>query len=137
MFRTLFISLVRPHLEYATSVWSPMLKKDKIAIENVQRRATKRVKNLSQLQYHERLLKLGLPTFEYRRLRVDLLQTYKIINKTDTINSDTIFDLSKSTPTRGNSKKLFKKHSRTNTSKNILGNRVIDNWNSLPDSSHS
>ena len=28
MFRTLFISLVRPHLEYAISVWSPMLKKN-------------------------------------------------------------------------------------------------------------
>ena len=41
MFLNLFKSLVRPHLEYATSVWTPQFKKDMIAIENVQRRATR------------------------------------------------------------------------------------------------
>ncbi len=30
MFLHLFKSLVRPHLEYATPVWSPLLKKDRI-----------------------------------------------------------------------------------------------------------
>ena len=34
-------SLVRPHLEYATSVWLPLYKKDMIAIGNVQRLATR------------------------------------------------------------------------------------------------
>ena len=37
----LYKSLVRPHLEYATFVWSPLYKKDRIAIENVQRRASR------------------------------------------------------------------------------------------------
>ena len=41
MFLNLYKSLVRPHLEYATSVWSPLYKKDMIAIENIQRRATR------------------------------------------------------------------------------------------------
>ena len=36
MFLNLYKSLVRPHLEYATSVWSPMYKKDSIKLENVQ-----------------------------------------------------------------------------------------------------
>ena len=40
MFLNLYESIVRPHLEYATPVWSPFYKKDKIIIENVQRRAT-------------------------------------------------------------------------------------------------
>ena len=35
MFLNLYKSLVRPHLEYATPVWSPFYKKDKIIIENV------------------------------------------------------------------------------------------------------
>ena len=33
MFMTLSKSLVRPHLEYSTPVWSPMLTKDKISVE--------------------------------------------------------------------------------------------------------
>ena len=39
IFLNLFKLLVRPDLEYASSVWCPVFKKDRIAIENVQRRA--------------------------------------------------------------------------------------------------
>ena len=39
MFLNLYKSIVRPHLEYAVTVCSPIYKKDMIAIENVQRRA--------------------------------------------------------------------------------------------------
>ena len=45
----LFKSLIRPHLEYASSVWSVVYKKDRIAVENVQRRATNLVKSV----YHK------------------------------------------------------------------------------------
>ena len=41
MFLPLYKALIRPHLEYATVVWSPFLKKDIFLIENVQRRATR------------------------------------------------------------------------------------------------
>ena len=68
-FLHLFKSLVRPHLEYSTPIWSPYYKKDKIMIENVQRRATKLVSTLKNLNYSERLKRLGLPTLEYRRER--------------------------------------------------------------------
>ena len=37
MFLNLFKSVVCPILEYASTVWSPVCKKDKIAIENVQK----------------------------------------------------------------------------------------------------
>ena len=59
MFLNPFKSVVRPHLEYASTVWSPVYKKDKIAIENVQKRATKLVKCVSHLLYSERLRALG------------------------------------------------------------------------------
>ncbi|XP_066913249.1 uncharacterized protein [Clytia hemisphaerica] len=42
-FRTLYCTFVRPHLEYAQSVWSPFLRKHVNLIEGVQRRATKLV----------------------------------------------------------------------------------------------
>ena len=67
IFLNLFKSIVRPHIEYASSVWSPVFKKDMIALENVQRRATKLVKSIAHLSYSDRLRKLGLPSLEYRR----------------------------------------------------------------------
>ncbi len=41
MFLTLYKVLVRPHIEYATVIWSPHYKKDNIAIENVQKTCNK------------------------------------------------------------------------------------------------
>ena len=64
MFLNLCKSLVRPHLEYATVIWSALYKKDRIIIENVQRRATKLVRCCKNLSYSERLKKLGLPSLE-------------------------------------------------------------------------
>ena len=69
IFLNLYKSIVRPHVEYATPVWSPLYKKDKIIIENIQRRATKLVDSCKNVTYQEKLRKLGLPTLEYRRER--------------------------------------------------------------------
>ena len=52
-FRLLFKALVRPHLEYASSVWSPYKKKDIEAIENVQKRATRMLPQMKNLNYEE------------------------------------------------------------------------------------
>ena len=46
VFRILHISLVRPHLDYASIIWNPYLLKDIRALEAVQRCATKMVPDL-------------------------------------------------------------------------------------------
>jgi ribonuclease P/MRP protein subunit RPP40 len=79
MFVTIYKSLVRPLMEYATPVWSPYLKKDIRALERVQRRATKLVVRVKDLTYRERLLQIGIPTLEYRRERADMIQVYRIV----------------------------------------------------------
>ena len=91
VFLNLCKSLVRPHLEYCTPVWSPCYKKDRLILENVQRRATKLVASCRNLSYPERLRKLGLPTLESRRERADLIQVFKILNGIDCIVRDKLF----------------------------------------------
>ena len=70
-FSTVFKSLVRPHIEYANQVWSPYLIKHIIALENVQRRATKLIPG-----YKEHIKRLNLPTLSYRRLRGDMIEFF-------------------------------------------------------------
>ncbi|KAK3101483.1 hypothetical protein FSP39_003928 [Pinctada imbricata] len=131
MFLTLYKSLVRPHLEYGSNIWSVIYKKEAISIENVQRRATKLLTNLKDLSYCDRLKHLGLPTLEYRRLRSDMVETYKIMNNLDHVNKEKIFPLNTNI-TRGHNKRIYKKYSRTNVRKFSFTQRVVETWNSLP-----
>jgi len=52
-------SLIRPTLEYCSVVWSPALKKDIYRLEAVQRRFTKRLTVLRNIQYCDRLYNLS------------------------------------------------------------------------------
>ena len=94
MFQNLYKSLVRPHLEYCTPVWSLMFKKNSIVLENIQRRATRLVNSLSGLTNENRLRALGIPTLEYRRLREDVVEVYKILNQIDRIDPNKLFTMS-------------------------------------------
>jgi hypothetical protein len=72
---------VRTHLDYACSVWAPYKKKYIEKIESVQKRATKQIPGFNNLSYPEILKKLKLPTMTYRRIKGDMIETYKIINE--------------------------------------------------------
>ena len=78
-FKLLYTALVRPHLEYANQIWIPYLIKHVEEIENVQRRATKRLPGMAELSYPDRLRKLYLPTLAYRRARGDMIELFKIL----------------------------------------------------------
>ena len=49
-------------------------------LEAVQRRFTRLIDNIGTLPYSERLDKLGITTLAERRLRGDLIETFKIVN---------------------------------------------------------
>ena len=67
LMKQLYISMVRPRLEYGNVVWHPMLRKDQDALESLQHRATRLVLSLSKLCYEEKLMLRGLPSLSYRR----------------------------------------------------------------------
>jgi len=54
--------------------------KDINLIEGVQRRATKLFQGMEWLHYDDRLKRLNLMRFETRRVRSDLIETFKIAN---------------------------------------------------------
>ena len=126
-FITLYKALVRPHLEYGQSVWSPYLITYKRDIEKVQRRATKLLPKLRNLCYEDRLVQLNLPSLNYRRIRGDLIQVYKMTQSGDFEN---MFNLSTNV-TRGHNFKLKKEYNRLEVRKNSFSQRVVDTWNSL------
>ena len=126
--KLLFTSLVRPHLEFANSVWSPRYVKDKVLIEGVLRRATKCVPGLSHLQYEDRLKKMKIPSMSFRRIRGDLIEVFKFMH--NMYNCKNPFEIS-SNPTRGHNLKLQKHFCITSLRQKFFTNRVIGTWNML------
>ncbi len=102
MFLNLYCAQVRPHLEYANTVWKPYKVKDIDIIEKVQRRATKKLPGFKDLSYEERLRKLGLFTLAFRRLRGDPIEVYKIVSGLSDPETAPDLHLLGETETRGN-----------------------------------
>ena len=127
----LYKSLVRPHLEYAVSVWSPNLIKDIDRLEKVQRRATKLIPNIKNKSYENRLKHMNLFSLKKRRLRGDLIQVFKILKGIDNIKSDKIFTLNEN-QTRNNGLKLSGNRFNLEVGRNNFANRVVNEWNKLP-----
>jgi hypothetical protein len=131
--RKMFISHVRPILEYASEVWSPLNLDDIDNIERIQRRYTKRIVGLSQLTYAERLVSCDLEPLELRRLHADLKMTFKIIKGLVDLSFDDFFSYAPVSSSRGNSLKLYPRLAHSNAVLNCFNYRVINVWNSLPD----
>ena len=129
--KLLFAALVRPHLEFGNCVWAPYLEKDKKLIEGVLRRATKVVGGLKDLSYEQRLKRIGLPSMVYRRLRGDMIETYKFTHCLYA-TQDRLFTIDTKSVTRGHSYKLLKPRVETTLRQNFFTQRVIERWNSLP-----
>ena len=113
-------------------VWSPQYQHDIDALEAVQRRASRMVPVLRHLDYESRLKALHLPTLTYRRLRGDIIDVYKYLHGILTFSHD-MFNKDLYEGTRGHSLKLFKDRSKQELRRHFFSQRVINIWNSLPD----
>jgi hypothetical protein len=127
-----FTTYVRPILEYASNIWSPFVKSEVDKLESVQRAFTKRIPALKFSTYGDRLKLLNLESLELRRLRQDLVLTYKILFSKVDIDSKKLFVYHTDTITRGHRFKLYMQRSNTTTRQKFYCNRVVTIWNNLP-----
>ena len=131
--KTLYKTLVRPHLEYANQSWKPYLKKHILMLESVQRRATRLVPGIGNLSYEDRIKELNIPTLEYRRRRGRMIEAYKILNECyDKKATEGLCELNER-ETRGNPYQLKTKKPRLAIRKNFFAVAAVANWNSLPE----
>ena len=92
VFVRLYKQQVRCHLEYAVQCWNPWLKQDINLPEGVQKRAVRSIQGLHG-SYDEKLQQINLPSLVGRRLRGDMIQTYKIVNRIDEVEPATWFEI--------------------------------------------
>ena len=128
----LYKALVRPKLEYCVQAWCPYLKKDSNKLERVQARATRLIKDCRNLGYEDRLKYTGLTTLSERRIRGDLIEVFKILKGLSKVDYSTWFKLSDNNRTRGHDYRLVKSRSRLDIRKHFFSQRVVNEWNSLP-----
>ena len=93
--------------------------------------AARMVHSIRLLKYSDRMRELGLPSLQYRRIRADLSDVFKILNGIDNYEKSQLFHTQPLQRTRGHSQKLFKRQFRLDLRRRFFSQRVIDDWNNL------
>ena len=99
-------------------------------LEKVQCRATKMVMGLKEFAYEERLTQLKLYRLEERRLRGDLIETFKLLTGKEKIDPHQFFNITLNN-LRGHSKKLNKQQCMKLCRRRFFSQMVVDVWNSF------
>src|SRR5882757_7759717 len=128
----LYKALVRPRLEFCVQVWCPYLRKDIDMIERVQRRATKLIEGFRHMSYTERLSQTGLISMEKRRVRGDLIEVFKMLSSKDGVDFINFFEIQSYNRTRGHNCRRVKQRTNLDIRKYFFSQRVVNMWNSLP-----
>lgn len=128
-YKKLYTTYVLPLIDYASPVWFQLNVSEMTKLESIQRKFSKRIPGLHQLDYDDRLDRMDLCTIQRRLMLCDQMYLYKIINNIVEINLDDSFIIR---PTfRSHNLQLYKFFCRTERRKCFYINRVVDVWNGL------
>ena len=89
------------------------------------------IPELRYLSYESRLLQRGMTTLETRRLIGDQIEVFKIVNDY-VVDLNMFFKLKEGSRTRGHKAALIKEQCRLDMRKYSFSQRVINEWNKLP-----
>jgi len=128
----IYKAMIRPLVEFAVQFWSPHLRKDIDKLERIQRRITKMIPELRNKSYPERLKELNLITLEKRRLRGQLIETFKYLKGFNNVQPEGLFDRDHNIQLRNNGQKLVVKRFNTSVAQNFFPIEITQTWNRLP-----
>ena len=142
----LYKTFVRPRLEHAVSAWNPWLESDIKCLEKIQERLIRMLSDVKGDTYEEKLKDAGLTTLKERRVRGDMIQTFKVLKGFNQVSKENWFQEipENARPTRTNAVaeggKVVKKQSvlqveraRLETRRNFFSIRAAQQWNELPE----
>lgn len=128
----LYVTHVRPLLEFASCVWFTQYVGDMRVLESVQRRWTQNIEGLENLEYYERLQRLELFSVKGRLIRGDLIKYWKIFHGKCVLRPGDLFDLAPRVGTRGHDFKIMHRHCFVELKRRYFGVRSVELWNALP-----
>ena len=132
----MYLSLVRPHLEYASAVWDPHHSVQMVMLEKTQNRAARFNKRDYKTTSSVTLMKnsMGWDTLANRREKKRLSLFFKAVNGQISIPLSSYPEVVDPYSTRSNRLKYTIPHCRTDTLRYSFYPRTIMKWKSLPDS---
>ena len=127
-------ALVRPVLEYCTSLWSPNNKNLLLLIESVQRNGTKYILGDFSSDYHSILTYCNLLPLSYHREYLDMVLMFNALYNFNDLNIDSMLNQNDIVNLRSNETGMLasKYLPRTELFANFFPVRIVKCWNKLP-----
>ena len=145
----LFKTFVRPKMEFSVAAWNPWLEKDIEVLEKVQKRLIQMLSDVKGESYEEKLKDAGLMTLKERRVRGDLIETFKTLKGFSNVDKRAWFTLADDNEHRPNTRLntsvgpdgmarkktevLERERPRLEIRANFFTVRVVKQWNGLPE----
>ena len=139
LYRSLFTTYIRPSLEYNTSIWGSCSTTNNRSVEKIQKHFTKCIckrLNIKFNSYEDRLNIFNLESLNYRRVKLDLILIYKILNRHIDLNPEDFFQISNFYDNHN-----LRRHNhclksltipKTTLRNNFFSYRILKTWNKLP-----
>jgi hypothetical protein len=134
-FVKLYVTYVRPHLEFCTPVWSPLDQSRPGLYKECSKKDGGHDFRPKVSNYEDKLAEIGLDSLETRCRHADIYTMHKIMHGVGEIDSNEWFDkISGSAITRARADPLNVKckNGHLELHRNFFSSRVIKDWNAVP-----